>query len=76
MTTLTVDDRRRVRLPDARCGQVFAYEPEADGSIRLLPVKTDAEEPFPRGSLRRWLTAEDDAKTAVLAKGSSLQLPE
>lgn len=76
MTTLTVDDRRRVRLPDARRGQVFAYEPEADGSIRLLPVKTTEQEPFPRGSLRRWLTVEDDTDTAALAKGSALTLPE
>ena len=38
MQTLTVDDRQRVRLPQVKPGQVFAYEPDADGSIKLVPV--------------------------------------
>jgi hypothetical protein len=38
MKTLTVDDRQRVRLPQVKPGQVFAYEPESDGSIKLVPV--------------------------------------
>lgn len=38
MKTLTVDDRQRVRLPQAKPGQVFAYEPGSDGTIRLVPV--------------------------------------
>ena len=38
MKTLTVDDRQRVRLPQARAGQVFAYEPNSDGTIKLVPV--------------------------------------
>jgi hypothetical protein len=38
MKTLTVDDRQRVRLPKAKAGQVFAYEPNSDGTIRLVPV--------------------------------------
>ena len=38
MKTLTVDDRQRVRLPKAKAGQVFAYEPNADGTIKLVPV--------------------------------------
>jgi len=33
MKTLTVDDRQRVRLPKAKAGQVFAYEPNLDGTI-------------------------------------------
>jgi hypothetical protein len=74
--TLTVDDQKRVRLPDARPRQVFAYQPEADGSIRLLPVKAAGEEVFPRGSLFKWLTPETEAGTAALARASSLQLPE
>jgi hypothetical protein len=36
--TLTVDDRQRVRLPKAKPGQVFAYEPNSDGTIKLVPV--------------------------------------
>jgi hypothetical protein len=38
MKTLTVDDRQRVRLPKATAGQVFAYEPDPDGTIKLVPV--------------------------------------
>jgi hypothetical protein len=38
MKTLTVDDRQRVRLPQAKPGQVFAYEPNSDGTIKLVPV--------------------------------------
>jgi hypothetical protein len=36
--TLTVDDRQRIRLPQVKPGQVFAYEPNADGTIKLVPV--------------------------------------
>ncbi|MBM3883156.1 MAG: hypothetical protein FJ387_26155 [Verrucomicrobia bacterium] len=73
--TLTVDDQKRVWLPDARPRQVFAYEPAADGSIRLLPVDAveAAGEVFPRGSLLQWLTPEAEAETAALARASSLQ---
>jgi hypothetical protein len=38
MKTLTVDDRQRIRLPEAKAGQVFAYEPNSDGTIKLVPV--------------------------------------
>ena len=38
MKTLTVDDRQRVTLPEAKPGQVFAYEPNSDGTIKLVPV--------------------------------------
>ena len=39
MQTLTTDDQKRVRLPDAEPGQVFAYDAQADGSLMLTPVK-------------------------------------
>ncbi len=38
MKTFTVDDRQRVRLPKAKAAQVFAYEPNLDGTIKLVPV--------------------------------------
>jgi len=38
MKTITVDDRQRVRLPKVKPGQVFAYEPNTDGTIKLVPV--------------------------------------
>jgi hypothetical protein len=54
MTTVTVDDRKRVRLPDAKPGQVLAIQDNGDGSVTLRPVnKADAKERFPRGSLRK-----------------------
>ena len=39
MHTVTVDDRKRVRLPTAEPGQVFSFESERDGSIKLVPLK-------------------------------------
>jgi hypothetical protein len=45
MKTLTVDDRQRIRLPKVKPGQVFAYESNLDGTIKLVPVIT---KPGPR----------------------------
>jgi hypothetical protein len=39
MKTLTVDDSKRIRLPDAKPRQVFAYTNHADGSITLTRVE-------------------------------------
>lgn len=39
MTTATVDDRKRVRIPDAKPGQVFSIEAGPDGSIVLRVVE-------------------------------------
>lgn len=50
MKTLTVDDRQRVRLPQTKPGQVFAYEPDSNGTIRLVPVIT---KPGPRRVLAK-----------------------
>ena len=38
MKTLTVDDYKRVRLPDAKPQQVFSYENHA-GTVTLTPVE-------------------------------------
>ncbi len=38
MTTATVDDRKRVRIANAKPGQVFSVESEPGGAIRLVPV--------------------------------------
>jgi hypothetical protein len=40
--TVKADGQRRVRLPDARPGQVFAYQFTAQGVISLTPVKKSA----------------------------------
>lgn len=45
MKTLKADDYQRVRIPDALPRQVFAYQPETDGSFHLIPVKVEAGSP-------------------------------
>lgn len=72
--TLTVDDQKRIRIPDAKPRQVFAYENHGDGHVTLTLVK--AGEPFPRGSLRKYITGENNEELSILARSSSLQLPE
>ena len=39
MTTLKVDDDKRVRLPEAKPGTVFAYEQDNSGRVTLTPVE-------------------------------------
>lgn len=53
MKTLTVDDEKRVCLPDARPHQVFAYESSADGSIHLMPLAARAVGPVRARLVRR-----------------------
>ena len=76
MKTLTVDAHKRIRLPDASPRQVFAYENTGDGRRILTEVKAEATEPFPPGSLLKYVTPERDAEMFALLKGCSLQLPD
>ena len=73
--TLKTDQRRRIQLPDAKPGQVFAYENHGDGSITLTAVKVERKEAFPRGSLLKYITPERESEIAALAKGC-VQGPE
>ena len=75
MKTLTVDDSRRIRIPDAEPRQVFAYTQNGDGSITLVPVKAKRKEMFPRGSLLKYMTAERDAEQLAILSGC-VQGPE
>src|SRR5437764_8947551 len=50
MHSLTVDEKQRIRLPDAKPGQVFAYEKGVAGQVILTPVDPDA---VPRAKLVR-----------------------
>lgn len=43
MVTLKADDKRRVALPDAKPGQVFAYELSGN-VVKLTPVKPVEED--------------------------------
>ena len=74
--TLTVDAHKRIRIPDARPRQVFAYENHGNGTLTLTEVKAHVQEPFPPGSLAKYITPEFNRELEQLAKGSSLQLPE
>ena len=59
MTTLTVDDRKRVRIPTAKPKQVFSFQPNADGSVLLVPVQEkEPTELFPPGSLLKYFSGE------------------
>jgi hypothetical protein len=68
MVTLKADDRRRVQIPDAKPGQVFAYEHQADGAVVLTPVKAERKERFPEGSLKRYAGEPDEEFERFIAK--------
>lgn len=77
MHTLVVDAKKRIRLPDAEPNQVFAYERPSEGRIVLTRlVKAEPEEPFPRGSLMKYLTRAKAREEQALLKGCSLEVPE
>jgi hypothetical protein len=74
--TLKVDGSKRVRIPDAKPRQLFAYENNGHGTITLTLVKRTKKERFPPGSLKKYVTAESDKEMLELLKGCSLALPE
>ncbi|PWU09790.1 MAG: hypothetical protein C5B50_26705 [Verrucomicrobia bacterium] len=78
MQTLKADNRQRVRLPHSKPGQVFAYEPNEDGSITLTPVvKAASKERFPPGSLLKYFTPELDKEETEISRAiSSLKVED
>ena len=71
MKTLTVDAYQRVRLPDAKPRTKLAYQIDAGGTIRLIPIKLAASangdritnvDPLPKAVLERFYSQpeEDD----------------
>jgi hypothetical protein len=56
--------------------QVFAYENSGDGRLTLTLVKAEAREPFPPGSLKKYVTPERDAEMLDLLKGCSLEVSD
>lgn len=72
MKTLTVDDHKRIRIPDAKPRQVFAYENKGNGTLTLTLVKAEAQEPFPKGSLLKYFTPEKDKEELALLSGCTL----
>jgi len=67
--TLTVDDQKRVQIPDAKPHQVFAYEDHGDGRLTLTLVKAETKEPFPPGSLKKYVTKKYNEEIAAVATG-------
>jgi hypothetical protein len=76
MKTLTVDDQKRIRIPDATPRTKFAYQNNGDGTITLTEVKAEAREPFPPGSLKKYVTEDRDKELLDICKGCSLEVPE
>ena len=70
MKTLTVDDQKRIRIPDAKPRTKFAYENHGNGTITLIEVRAEPREAFPLGSLAKYVTKERDTEMLVLLKGT------
>jgi hypothetical protein len=67
--TLKADPKKRIRIPDIKPGQVLAYENEGNGRFTLTVVKAEVKEPFPKGSLLKYLTPERDKEQLAILKG-------
>ncbi len=74
--TITADKAKRVRIPDAKPGQVFAFTNNGDGSFTLTPVEPTVKEPFPKGSLAYLCTPERDAEITEIAKAFVVGVPK
>jgi hypothetical protein len=69
----TVDDYHRVRLPNVKPRTQFAYEQDADGSIRLVPAKLAAAkrgrvtnvDPLPRNVLKKLYEEREEDEEAI-----------
>ena len=76
--TLTVDDQKRIRIPDAKPRQVFAYANNGDGTLTLTLVKAEASEAFPRGSLLKYFTPEEikrNLQCSLVAPWTTNEIP-
>jgi hypothetical protein len=67
--TLTADDHKRIRIPDAKPRQVYAYSADSDGTVTLKPIKAQAKEMFPPGSLLKYMTPERDKENEAILAG-------
>ena len=81
MHTLKADPKQRVRLPDAKPGQVFAYEKLGKGHYSLVLVEKTKRQPrFPKGSLLKYFTGElgrkRNAEETAIASGCMQGPPE
>lgn len=65
-TTAKVDDKQRVRIPNARPGQLVTIQTRDDETWTLTLIKEPAKERFPKGSLLKYMTAERDKEQEVI----------
>ena len=72
MVTVKADNRRRVQLPDAKPGEIFAYQDNGDDTFTLIKVKAERKEPFPRGSL---LKQVDDWNREMAPVARKMKVP-
>jgi hypothetical protein len=72
--TITADKQKRIRIPTASPGQVFAFEDHGDGSITLTVVHADRKQRFPKGSLVKHV-ADWNKEFAPVAKKMKVPVP-
>jgi hypothetical protein len=71
-----VDSKKRLVIPQAKPGQYLSITDNGDGSTTLTPVKPDTKEPFPPGSLLKYMTKERDADMTAIAKATIIGVPK
>jgi hypothetical protein len=76
MKTVTADQESRVRIPEILPNQEFIYDSSSTGVITLVPISCKTEERFPPGSLRQYVTEEDNKEMLAIFKGCSIAGPE
>jgi hypothetical protein len=76
MKTLKADKYQRIRIPGTKPLQVFAYANNGNGTITLTEVKAEAEEPFPRGSLKYLCTPERNRELEQITAGTIMGVPK
>jgi hypothetical protein len=60
VTTAVVDNKRRIRIPSLKPGEVLAYQDNGNDTYTLTKVKAAATEPFPEGSLKQYAEERDE----------------
>jgi hypothetical protein len=76
MQTAKVDAKQRIRIPHAKPGQVYSLEDKGNGTFLFVLCKAQAQEPFPPGSLKKYVTKEDNEERLAILKGCSLEVTD
>ena len=57
-------------------GSFMPMRMKATARLVLTVVRAEVQEPFPPGSLKKYITPERDAEMLELLKGCSLEIPD